>query len=105
MAFPDALAAGDLAARAHLGGSVIYTPGTGAAVTVNGVFDQAYQLIDDERPGLSSSSPGVFLGLSDLPSDPSADTAATVTVGSTQYVIRESKPDGQGGVLLLLRRA
>lgn len=86
-----------------LGGPVTYTPGVGAAVDVRGVFDALYVKVDAGNTGVSSSGPAVFLRLSDLPSDPSDDVAARVTVAGTQYKVREAEPDGIGGVHLLLQ--
>lgn len=85
------------------GGSVTYTPGAGAAVAVRGVFDALYVKVDAGNTGVSSSGPAVFLTLSDLPSDPSDDLSARVTVAGTEYKVREAQPDGVGGVHLLLQ--
>lgn len=87
------------------GGPVTYTPGVGATVNVRGVFDALYVKVDAGNAGVSSSGPAVFLRLSDLPSDPSDDLSARVTVGVTEYKVREAQPDGMGGVHLLLQEA
>lgn len=105
MSFEALLASADEVARRTLGGDVIYTPGAGAAVTVRGVYDAAYVKVDVGHAGVSSSGPAVFLRLSELPSNPSDDAAAKVTRAGVDYKVRESEPDGQGGVLLLLQRA
>lgn len=102
MGFSDLLAGADSVVRAKLGDAVTYTPGTGAPVTVNGVFDSAYVLAESGRGGVATSGPAVFLSLADLPSDPTKDLAARVTVNGVTYKPREPKPDGLGGVLLLL---
>lgn len=85
------------------GGPVTYTPGVGAAVDVRGVFDALYVKVDAGNTGVSSYGPAVFLTLSDLPSDPSDDLSARVTVTGTEYKVREAQPDGMGGVHLLLQ--
>jgi len=85
------------------GGPVIYTPGMGAAVNVRGVFDAIYVKVDAGNTGVSGSGPAVFLRLSDLPSDPSDDVSARVTVAAVEYKVREAEPDGMGGVRLLLQ--
>jgi hypothetical protein len=100
--FAEALAHGDRVARGQLGRAVTYTPAVGVPVTVTGIFDEAYQLVDLQQAGVSSSSPAVFLTLADLPSDPELDTAATVTVGARVFKPWKVMPDGQGGVLLLM---
>lgn len=102
MGFTDLLANADRAVREVLGGSITYTPGVGDPVEVEGVFDAAYQLVESGQTGVSSSGPAVFLTLADLPSDPVTDLTATVVVDGATYSIREPKPDGLGGVLLLL---
>lgn len=86
-----------------LGGAVTYTPTVGVAVEVRGIFDAAYVAVDVSggRAGVAEVGPSVFLSLADLPSDPSED-AATLTVNSVNYSIKESQPDGLGGVRLLL---
>ena len=102
MGFTDLLATADRAVRKHLGGSITYAPGVGSPVTVDGVFDAAYVIAESGETGVSTFGPAVFLTLDDLPSNPDTDLSATVTVSGTTYSIRETKPDGQGGVLILL---
>jgi hypothetical protein len=102
MGFSDLLQVGDQSVRELLGETVTYTPGAGSPVDISGVFDKAYQFVDAGQAGVSSSGPAVFLTLSDLTSDPDDDTSARVTVGTTVYRVRESQPDGLGGILLLL---
>lgn len=92
----------DVPVRSTLGGDVLYTPGTGTAVTVRGIFDAAYQLVEVGTPGVSSVGPAVFLKLADLPTDPEEDREARITVASVEYLVHTSKPDGLGGTYLLL---
>lgn len=102
MGFAELMAMGDRAVRKITGSAVTYTPSTGSPVTVDGVFDKAYVRVDLGNPGVSSYGPAVFLTLSDLPSDPVTDTAATVTVAGVVYLPHTPEPDGLGGVLLLM---
>lgn len=102
MGFADLLANTDRAVRGHLGGVITYVPGVGVSVEVDGIFDASYVLVDSDQTGVSTSGPAVFLTLDDLPSDPVTDLTATVVVNGVTYSIREPKPDGIGGVLLLL---
>lgn len=105
MSFTDLLAKTDQTVRQKLGGTVTYTPGVGVAVEIDGVFDAAFQLATPEyEPGVATKGPAVFLTLADLPSDPSADRAARVTVDGTAYKVHVAEPDGQGGVLLKLHK-
>jgi hypothetical protein len=102
MTFSDLLATADRVTLDILGDSVTYAPTTGAAVVVTGIFDSAYVRVDAGHAGVSSTGPAVFLLLADLPSDPAED-AATITVESVQYEIREVQKS-QGAVLLFLHR-
>lgn len=104
MAFSDLLAAADRAALTHLGGTVRYAPELGEPVDVLGIFDAAYVRADIGTPGVSTCGPAVFFRLSDLPTDPTKDDPL-ITVGGVVYRRKEAHRDGQGGVVLLLRRA
>lgn len=104
MTFADLLQAVDETSRETLGEDVIYTPGAGGAVTVRGIFDAAYVRVDAGNAGVSSSIPAVFLGLDDLPTDPSDDEDCRITRLGVEYKVREAEPDGQDGVLLFLQQ-
>lgn len=93
----------DRTVRARLGEAVTYTPGVGSPVVVNGIFDAAYILVGSGEAGVSSSQPAVFLRLSELPTDPLNDAdALVIAVNAKSYRPTEIKPDGLGGVLILL---
>lgn len=104
MSFADLLASADGPVRTILGGTVTYSPGAGASVDVDGVFSASSVVVDLGQPGVSSVRPTAFLRLSDLPTDPETDLAARVTSGGVVYSINEVRPDGLGGVLLILQR-
>lgn len=92
---------------AHLGGvPVTYEPQyaqDGAPVTVTGLYDAQFVLAKGGADaGVESLGPAVFLRLSDLPTDPEVDEP-TITVGLSRYRVTERRPDGCGGVLLVLR--
>lgn len=102
MAFADLVAAADLAVRDHLGGvAVTYRPEHEDPVEVTGMFDELHVLNEPDRPGVEQSGPSVFLALKDLPVHPD-DDSPTLTIGDTDYTVRERQYDGQGGVRLLL---
>lgn len=105
MTFSELLASGDRLLRGILGGAVTYTPGVGSAVVVTGVFDEAFVEVSSGEGHVATAGPAVFLSAADLPTDPTVDLAATVTINGTTYKFREVKPDGQGGVLLLLNES
>jgi hypothetical protein len=108
MDYADALASADVLVRQKLGGDITYTPGVGDAVTVSGIFTAPHTNVDlgEQGGGINTVSPTVFLTLSELPSDPSTDTDARVTVGGVDYRwdTNSAEPDGMGGVLLRLHR-
>jgi hypothetical protein len=104
--FRDTLAAADRLARETLGEPVTYTPGVGDAVEVDGIFDAAHVEVDPAgQPGVTTQGPAVFLTLDELTSDPETDTDATVTIRGVEYTAHTVRPDGQGGVFLLLHEA
>lgn len=82
----------------------IYTPAVGDPVPVRCVFDRAYLLAADVGgPGVSTTAPAAFVRLEDLPGDP--PPYGDLQVRGVDYRVTEPKPDGQGGVLLVLQEA
>jgi hypothetical protein len=104
MGFAEFLAMGDAIVRSKLGGTVTYSPGSGSDVEVVGIFDAAYVRVDAADAGIASTGPAVFLTLEDLPSNPVVDLNATVIVDGVEYTPHERRPDGLGGVYLLLHK-
>lgn len=109
MSFADLLETADRTVMRVLGekaedDTIIYTPGVGAAVSVNGVFDAAYRREEVGEAGVSTAEPAVFLLLADLPSDPRTDSPI-LTIRGVEYAVREVEPDGDGGVRLFLQEA
>lgn len=104
MAFDELIAAADRAVLGHLGGvSVIYapevySPGGGAPVTVQGLFDANFTLFTNEG---EIRGPAVFLRLEDLPTNPDEDNPV-LTIGDKCYRVRARQLDGLGGVHLVL---
>ncbi len=105
MAFADLIEQADRDVQEHLGGeAVIYAPEAGAPVTVTGVFDEVYILAQgDPEAGVETINSAVFVRLADLPVDPELDTP-TLTIRSVDYRVVNRKPDGLGGIVLVLRR-
>ena len=107
MSFFDLIARADRAAQRALGGvPVIYRPASGAPVTVPGIFDAQYVLVEGPTDagteiGVESRVPAVFLRLSDLPVDPLQDEPI-LTIGGNDYRVRKRIPDGIGGFTLAL---
>jgi hypothetical protein len=84
--------------------TIVYTPGAGLAVSVDGVFDAAYRREEAGEAGVSAAEPAVFVRLADLPSDPRED-APTLTIKGISYTVREVEADGDGGARLFLQEA
>jgi hypothetical protein len=108
MGFLDALATADVAVGGQLGEPVLYTPGAGSPVTVQGVFDQAYQVLDGGglgEAGVMTCRPAVSVMLADLPSDPKADPAARITIRGHVYKVWKHEYDGQGRAVLVMQLA
>lgn len=101
MAWSTLLGLADGAVSDAFGETVTYAPSEGEPVQVSGVFEAAYRLVETAEAGVSSTSPAVFFKLADLPANPEEDSP-TITIGSSNYSIRECRKDGQGGVLILL---
>ncbi len=104
MSWAALLATADRAVAARLGQDVTYAPAVGASVVVTGIYDAAYLAADPGEPGVSTTSPAVFLILSDLPTDPD-DDEPTITVGDEVFEVVAVKKDSNGaGVLLQLTK-
>lgn len=106
MSFADLVKRADRAAQTHLGSvAVTYAPEVGAPVTVQGMFDDRYILID-RQAGVEQVTPAVVIRLEDLPVHPD-DDEPVLTINGVVYQIRERQTDGLvgGAIRLLLHRA
>lgn len=108
MSWPALIEAADATVRAALGEPVAYKPGVGVTVVVQAVFDESYfkAMPDGGENGISTAVPAVFLRLSELSSDPASDLNLEIRrppIAGKVYIAREVMPDGQGGVVILLR--
>lgn len=89
----------------HLGQAVTYTPGAGAAVQVQGIFDNAHvRQSGPVKLEIADTQPSVFVRLSDLPSDPEEDLDARFTIAGNTWRASEVRRDGQGGAVCLLKK-
>lgn len=104
-AFADLVADVDRAALAALGGEpVLYRPAGGDPAPIVGIFDAQFVLAQgDAEAGVEAAAPAVFFRLSDLPTDPELDDP-TLTIGGRDYRVIQRKPDGFGGIVLVLRQ-
>jgi hypothetical protein len=83
--------------------SITYAPAVGASVPVIGIFDEQYVLAKGTAyAGVEALGPAVFLRLEDLPLDPEDDDPV-ITIRGNEYSVVERRPDGLGGIVLVLR--
>lgn len=102
---------------AIFGGDILYTARAGGAIRITGVFNEAYLDVDPLGRGglasetaswgyqgaISSEMPVLGVQLSQfLPGEPLQGDE--LVARGTTYVVREVRPDGQGGALLLLNQ-
>jgi hypothetical protein len=106
MGFAAAIVAADAVVLGHLGSvSVEYQPTSGDPVTVQGIFDENYVLLEAGHGGVQQVGPAVSLRVSELPVAPENDDPV-LTIGGRLYRVREHQPDSLRGMsLFLLRRA
>lgn len=71
---------------------------------MQGIFDAAFTRVDLGEPGVASVGPAVYLGISDLPSDPETDPSCTVLIDGVLYTAHTVERTG-GSVLLHLHRS
>jgi hypothetical protein len=76
-----------------------YTPDGGSAVSINGIFDNAYDEIEGPHAGLETSNPAFTCLSSDVSSAAHGDT---LLVNSLTYTVAGVKPDGTGMTTLEL---
>jgi hypothetical protein len=79
-----------------------YNPVSGAAYSVNGIFDAAYKSVDPNSGATVSTTQPVFkMAAADIRSgDPVQGD--TITIDGTEYRIRDPQPDGKGIIDLYL---
>lgn len=77
-----------------------YTPDGGSAKTINGIFDNNYELIDTGEIGVSSTVPMFQCATSDLANASNLDQ---ITINGTDYNVIEVMPDGTGVTMLRLQ--
>lgn len=113
MSFADLVEQTDRAAQAALGGELVtYAPAIGSPVPVTGIFDAQYVLAKGTaNAGVEAFGPAIFFRLSDLPTVPE-DDEPTIAIGPApgrlaslvgNYRVVERRPDGMGGIVLVLR--
>lgn len=82
--------------------TIVYTCAGQSPVTIDAVFDEAYQVVDLATGELASLGPMLGVRLSDLPAAPRAHD--TLTVDAVEYKVNDVQRDSEGGARLLLRK-
>lgn len=80
------------------GTDLTYTPLVGSPVDIKGIFENKYVEVN----GIQSLSPILTINLNDLEGDPVRGD--TVTIGSVNYRILESRKDGLSASILILQK-
>jgi hypothetical protein len=82
-----------------------YMPATGVPFTIDGIFDEAYKLVDETSDlPVVSVQPRLGVRLSDFPSGMRPQQADRVEIRGKVYAVREIRLDGKGEAGLLLTR-
>jgi len=75
------------------GTAITYTPSGGSGTSINVIFNNEYQLVDEGDVGVSATLPVITCRTSDVSSVAIDDT---FLIGSTTYKAQIIRPDGTG---------
>ena len=75
------------------GTAVTYTPAGGSGTSINVIFNNEYQLVDEGDVGVSATLPVITCRTSDVPSIQMDDT---FLISSVTYKAKVIRPDGTG---------
>lgn len=103
MSWADTVRRMDRKVLKHFGQPTTYRPDGGDPVTVTGVFDETFRLVETGHSDVQSTAPAVWYRLADLPVDPEEDTPR-IEIGDHEYRVVMKQKDGQGGVRLILQQ-
>src|SRR3990167_3713782 len=85
------------------GEDVSYFPSSGGVVTVRGIFDNQYELVDPETEQvISSQQPVLGVNLNSLNFE--MKTEDQIQIRNLRYKVTEVQEDGQGGATLFLHK-
>jgi len=89
------------AATTRLGELVTLNRG-GVDYELHGIFSETFSDVDvDTGLRVTTDVPTLILNAEDLPIEPAGNDRVTVANGS-QYLVRETRQDGEGGLVLLM---
>ncbi|GJG92839.1 hypothetical protein [Cupriavidus pauculus] len=89
------------------GEAIQYTPVGGIALTVTGVFDDAFVkevLFDDASSGVTEVSAVLGVQISQFASAPAQNDQLVVVRTGARFIVREARLDGHGAAKLRLSR-
>ena len=75
------------------GTAITYTPSGGSGTSINVIFNNEYQLVDEGDVGVSATLPVITCRTSDVPSIQMDDT---FLISSVTYKAKIIRPDGTG---------
>jgi len=82
--------------------TVSYTPSDESSFEVRGVFNDVYDIIDDQNSDIVSSKPTLGVRASDFENKPRIDDE--VTIRSNDYIVTEVQRDGEAAYVLFLHK-
>ena len=87
---------------------VTYTPRSGVALQITGVFDDAYLkevMFEDATSGVTSVAAVLGVQLSQFAAPPAQNDSLMVASNGATYLVREVRTDSRGGAKLLLSKS
>jgi len=83
------------------------TPQLGDAATINGIFDNAYLLVETGESAMATTSPAFTCRTSDLEAVAAGNVRSgdELTVSSVVYRVTDIQADGTGITMLILEKA
>lgn len=83
------------------------TPQLGDAITVNGIFDNAYVLVDMGEAAIATTAPAFTCQTADLETLTAGNARAgdELMVDTVVYRVSDLQPDGTGVTVLILEKA
>lgn len=92
------------AVTSRLGEPVTLSRGS-TSYQLDGIFSEVFSDVDvDTGLRVTSEQPSLIVNAEDLPVEPQGNDRVTIQDGR-QYVVRETRKDGEGGLILLLYQA
>lgn len=91
------------------GEPVMFRPVVGAPFPISGLFHEAYVSVDlAGGPGVTSVAPALGVRLAEFSTPPLQKDRVSITAtalhGGGTYAVKEVRPNGIGGALLMLNR-